>query len=237
MIIFDTYLFHQAVASAFNLQFCRVPLLTSFGRNSRRTLAISSSNFPGAPSIATEVKLLVDCGLTPKEAVELLLASKNETAKSKDLLIDEMAKSRFEILKSKDETIRLQDEIIGEKNAALLAVKCRLDLRSVMEDFENFSVAKGTRKSMRENKWDHILRTNQLGIIYHLFKEKRVLSEVEINHWITVAQSLYSVISKSIHNYSPVLITVNQAWLKDDNLILAVALCKAMPVSYEVVEV
>lgn len=90
---------------------------------------------------------------------------------------------------------------------------------------------------MREIKWDHILRTNQRGIIDHLFKESRVLSEVEINHWITVAQSLYSVTSKSIPNYSPVLITINQVLLKDDNLILAVAICKARPVSYEIVEV
>ena len=52
-------------------------------------------------------------------------------------------------------------KVIGEKNAELLAVKCRLDLRSVMEDFEGLYVAKGTRKSVRENNWDHILRTNQ----------------------------------------------------------------------------
>ena len=120
------------------------------------------------------MKELVELGFSPKEAAKFLIGMKNETAK--DILIYEMSKSKEEMSKLSDEmsklsdeTIKLQNKVIGEKNAELLAVKCRLDLRSVMEDFEGLYVAKGTRKSVRENKWDHILRTNQLGIVDHLF--------------------------------------------------------------------
>lgn len=57
-------------------------------------------------------------------------------------MIDEMAKTRENMSKSREDVltaIRLQDEVIGEKNAALLAVKCRLHLSAVMEDFERIS--------------------------------------------------------------------------------------------------
>ena len=53
-----------------------------------------------------------------------------------------MAKTREDMSKSREDVltaIRLQDEVRGAKNAALLAVKCRLHLSTVMEDFERIS--------------------------------------------------------------------------------------------------
>lgn len=146
-------------------------------------------------------------------------------------------KAKEKTITSQDEMIKLQVEVISTKNAELYALKCRLDLMSVLEDFKNRAVAKNIRKSQRESKWDDILRTNQRGISHHLINEKRSLSEDEINYWITVAQRVYKISSDSIHNYSPLTITVNRVWLKDDDLVLAVAVCKAVPVKYVLVEV
>ena len=170
---------------------------------------------------------------------ELLLASKEETIR------EAAAKDA-----AKDGMIRLQHDIIAEKNAALMDLQGRLALRFVVEEFEKKATkaetdamkivlkSKGvvTNPSDRQATWEVILRSKMNVIGKHLIGENRALTEEEINRWVKAAQELYQMASKYIHNYSPNEVSINTVWLPEDAVTLAISICETLPVKYTVIK-
>jgi hypothetical protein len=172
-----------------------------------------------------------------KEMYEKLLQSKDETihilAKSKDEAIHILAESKDEMLKSKDDLLKSKDEMLSAANADILYLQGRLSLRSVFEQFEqryegflDTSIStKGITR--REKLWKAIIENNAGGI-------KQYLGDTTTD-WPSVAQSLYKLISKDIHNFTSKKVVINDISLSREMKNLAVAVCTMFPIKYEII--
>ena len=123
-------------------------------------------------------------------------------------------------------------------------------MRYAMEEFEMLIAMENVNKmeyrlkmkkggkapSNREARWDVILRTNVNNIVAYLIDENRALNDEEIKRWVSVAQNLYAVASKHIHNYSTDKVRINSVWLSADATKLACSICEALPVKYTIIE-
>jgi hypothetical protein len=164
-----------------------------------------------------------------KEMYEKLLQSKDEMLKSKD----EMLKSKDETLKSKDALLKSKDEMLSAANADILYLQGRLSLRSVFEQFEqryegflDTSIStKGITR--REKLWKAIIENNAGGI-------KQYLGDTTTD-WPSVAQSLYKLMSKDIHNFTSKKVIINDISFSHEMTNLAVTVCKMFPIKYEII--
>jgi len=162
-----------------------------------------------------------------------LLKSKDDLLKSKDDAIHILAKSKDETLKSKDDLLKSKVEMLSAANAEILNLQGRLSLRSVFEQFEqryegllDTSIStKGITK--REKLWKAIIENNAGEI-------KQYLGDTTTD-WPSVAQSLYKLISKDIHNFMSKKVIINDISLSHEMMTLAVTVCKMFPIKYEII--
>ena len=121
-------------------------------------------------------------------------------------------------------------------NSKIYDLEGRLSLRSVVEDFENNSLKEynnevlkmETGKSKREKAWDVILRNNYRVILSDLGSDNG-------KDWIIVAQDLYKCISNDIQKYRSENIIINRTSMTEDMVTLAVAICKSIPIAFEII--
>jgi hypothetical protein len=165
------------------------------------------------------------------EAIHILAESKDETLKSTDALL----KSKDETLKSTDALLKSKDEMLSAANADILYLQGRLSLRSVFEQFEqryegflDTSIStKGITR--REKLWKAIIENNAGGI-------KQYLGDTTTD-WPSVAQSLYKLISKDVHNFDDFSkkVIINEISFSYEMTNLAVTLCKMFPIKYKII--
>ena len=154
-----------------------------------------------------------------RELYEKLLQSKDDT-------INILAKSKDEMVKSKD-------EMLSAANSEILYLQGRLSLRSVFEQFEqryegllDTSIStKGITR--REKLWKAIIETNAGGI-------KQYLGDTTTD-WPSVAQSLYKLISKDVHNFTSKKVIINDISLSREMTNLAVTVCTMYPIKYKII--
>jgi len=154
-------------------------------------------------------------------------------------LYERIINSKEEIINSKEEINKAQNKLIdnlrgilSEKNAKIYELKGRLSFRSVFEDFENrcydeykTEITQGSTK--REKFWNMILKLDYYGI-------KKYLGSSSIE-WTKVAKALFKLTSEDIHKYRPEKVIINRTSMSEEMVILAEAVCKAFPISYEII--
>jgi len=168
-----------------------------------------------------------------KEMYEKLLQSKDEMLKSKDDLLKSKDETIHILAKSKDDLLKSKDEMLSAANADILYLQGRLSLRSVFEQFEqryegflDTSIStKGITR--REKLWKAIIENNAGGI-------KQYLGDTTTD-WPSVAQSLYKLMSKDIHNFTSKKVIINEISLSYEMTNLAVTLCKMFPIKYKII--
>ena len=153
-----------------------------------------------------------------------------------------------------DAMLMLKDDLLGAANAEILYLQRRRSLRSVFEQFErryegllDTSIStKGITR--REQLWKAIIEHNAGGIMQYLGDTT--------TDWPSVAQSLYTLISKDIHttyslthlptyslthlttyslNFMSKKVIINDISQSHEMTNLAVTLCKMCPIKYGII--
>jgi hypothetical protein len=185
-----------------------------------------------------------------EEVIQTLLKSKEENiqtlVKSKEEVIqtllksqEKLEKSKEELEKSKDQVITIMqfssDQSIAELKTKILDLEGRLSMRCVMEDFEEMSPkqALGVKQSPRDSAWNFIFEKNSRKI-NDLLKLQSSPSEAEKAHWVEIAKNLYRKLCKRLHKYNYTKVVILTDDLSEEEASLAVAICKATPVIFEV---
>jgi hypothetical protein len=178
-----------------------------------------------------------------EESIQTLLKSKEESIqtllKSKEENIQTLLKSKEELEKSKDDIITIMktssDQSIAELKTKILDLEGRLSMRCVMEDFEEMSPkqALGVKQSPRDSAWNFIFEKNTRKI-NDLLKLQSSPSEAEKAHWVEIAKNLYRKLCKRLHKYNYTKVVILTDDLSEEEASLAVAICKATPVIFEV---
>ena len=176
------------------------------------------------------------------EAIHILAKSKDDLLKSKDDLLKSKDEAIHILAKSKDDLLKSKDEMLSAANAEILYLQGRLTLRSVFEQFELryegykglpytsiFTKGMTRRDEGRKSHWKSIIENNAGGI-------KQYLADTTTD-WPSVAQSLYKLISKDIHNFDNFSkkVIINDMSLSHEMMTLAVTLCKMFPIKYKII--
>jgi hypothetical protein len=182
-----------------------------------------------------------------QERILSLTKSKDDATRYQEGRVHTLTESVREAERTKIE--HWNNFCLGNKNAKLMKRQDRLSLKHAVEDYENkakdsmndpteTNTRMGGNDSTREATWYEILQSNMDQIVTLLVDEDRPMTADEVKKWVAVALDLHRISSTvHIHNISFVdaLVTVDKGLLTADALKLAVAVCKKLPVGYDVV--
>jgi len=186
-----------------------------------------------------------------------IIEQNDRTMDDKEQFFERIIADKEKIIKAQNEILRFMDDKLSSSNAKYLKIKGNLNIRGLVEEFEQMDIFKMCRKRMttkvtvtdkttnkssvesrfpsRQDLWNKVLKEAQFASLLTCIEE--LSSERRDSVGDRVKDLYNSTVSKSVHkpgDFDSIVIMKNA--LMDHEAKLAICLCKFYPVDYEVVE-